>query len=139
MIRRMILTLSAMMLASPVLAEPYLVAYVQQSCDNCKAMQPITDELTREGWDIRLISVDDPKNLVTAQRFGVKYTPTYMVIEQNQFDPTKNGGTFKRIAAAYGKGTKVQLVKLMSRAGMKPTPPAGSGKMPEKPKPSDVK
>ena len=78
-----------------------LVAFVSQSCAPCQAMRPVIGQLTSMGAAVRQVEVSREPELV--KRYGVRETPTYVVI---------SGG--KEQARLVGVQPLPQLVQALS-------------------------
>ncbi len=65
-----------------VLADPSpaLIEFYATWCAHCRKMAPIIEQLAKDyAGRLRVIQVDAPQNLATAQRFGVQGVPTLVI------------------------------------------------------------
>lgn len=59
-------------------SDAVLIEFASPRCSPCQQMQPILNELSRSGTAIRAVDVDREPEL--AQRYGIRQTPTFVVV-----------------------------------------------------------
>lgn len=59
-------------------SEAVLVEFTSANCGPCQAMQPVVRQLTAAGVAVRTVDVDREPDL--ARRYGVRQTPTFLVV-----------------------------------------------------------
>ena len=76
------LTVSCLTNASAVASDAILIEFSSQHCGPCRAMQPILAELENAGVPIRHVDVGSEPHLAT--RYGIRQTPTFVVVSGGQ-------------------------------------------------------
>jgi thioredoxin 1 len=67
---------------APTFAPLQLLYFHSPSCGPCRSMGPIIDELSREHENV--ISVDITQNMVLAQKYNVRATPTVVLVKEGR-------------------------------------------------------
>jgi len=61
-----------------IAGDAVLIEFASARCRPCQQMQPVLAELSRDGYAIRAVDVDQESEL--AQRYGIRQTPTFIVV-----------------------------------------------------------
>ncbi len=80
-----LLTIILFVFISPMLAfagEAVLIEFASTRCRPCQQMQPIVGELSQSGIAVRTVDVDREPEL--AQRYGIRQTPTFIVVSSGK-------------------------------------------------------
>ncbi|NND97305.1 MAG: thioredoxin fold domain-containing protein [Pirellulaceae bacterium] len=72
------LALVALTANDAVAADAVLIDFSSARCGPCRAMNPVIDQLERQGVPVRHVDVDRESDL--AIRYGIRQTPTYVVV-----------------------------------------------------------
>lgn len=68
--------------AETAMADAILLEFSSANCPPCRAMQPIVSELIARGVPVRQVDVQAEPQL--AQRYHIRSTPTYVVVQQGR-------------------------------------------------------
>jgi len=101
--------LVALALPEPVQAEPVVIEFSAPWCEFCQAAKKDVAGLQKEGFDIRIVNVDDEPKRVDEYR--IKTIPAFVVVETT---------TAKELERRVGKTDGAQLRALMTKHAMKP-------------------
>lgn len=66
-----------------VVAQPRMLLYFySEHCTPCRSVTPLVDELHRHGKDV--VKVDVRRHLMTARHFGIRKTPSLVLVERGR-------------------------------------------------------
>ena len=68
--------------SAAIAADAILINFSSRHCGPCRQMQPTLAELERSGVPVRHVDVSDEPDL--ARRFGIRSTPTFVVVSGGQ-------------------------------------------------------
>lgn len=111
-----------------------LVEFASRRCSYCEAMQPLIDQLTTAGVAVRRVDVEREADL--ARRYGVRETPTYVVIsggrELTRLVGTQSAGQLQEALSISTSGPRVPTAANASdqprtRLAPLPTAPPSQG------------
>ena len=75
---------------------PVLVDFHATWCGPCKAMSPIIESLGKElQGKMRILKIDIDKNETTANQFGIRSVPTFMIFQNGEIVWRHSGGMDK--------------------------------------------
>ena len=81
--------------------KPVIVDFYTETCEICKYISPIMDEMAKERTDFKIVKIDANKNFALAKRYNFRLVPTLIVF--------RDGKEVKRITQP---GTKSEILSL---------------------------
>lgn len=114
MIQFMAVCFAVSALASPASAnDAVLLEFSSSQCGPCLAMKPIVSELIARGVPVRQVNVDNEAHLT--RRFGIRSTPTYVVLREG-----------KEVTRLLGVQTVSELTAALNQSAAGPLIPTRS-------------
>ena len=99
-----------LLFSAVAMGESQLLCFGAKWCQPCREMDPIIEQLVRDGYPLRRIDVDQHPDL--AQRYKVQAVPAFVLIDAN-------GGIVDRINQAT---TQQMLVSMLAHYRVAPRP-----------------
>lgn len=88
--------------------QPVVVDFGAPWCPPCRAMEPVFEELAgRFEGAARFLKVNIDENPLTAQRYGIKGIPTFLILD--------GGREVERVVGATGKEALARLIGKYAR------------------------
>lgn len=90
-----------------VAARPRMLLYFySEHCVPCRTVTPLIEELDQRGEDV--VKLDVRRHLMTARRFGVRSTPSLVLVEGGRIAGVHAGAISRTTLLQFYKGRRVR-------------------------------
>lgn len=95
------------LLPDGVAAQPRMLLYFySEHCVPCRSVTPLVEELDRRGEGV--VKLDVRRHLMTARRFGVRTTPSLVLVESGRIAGIHAGAISRATLQQFYEGRRVQ-------------------------------